>query len=84
MRLADDILCEQIIATARAMNRVGINQGKSGNVSARWADGLLVTPTGVAYDDLTTDDIVFVRADGTHEGRLLPSSEWQFHRDIYL
>ncbi|MBL8522707.1 MAG: class II aldolase/adducin family protein, partial [Betaproteobacteria bacterium] len=27
--------------------------------------------------------IVAMRMDGTHEGEVLPSSEWRFHRDIY-
>ena len=44
----------EVIATALAMNAMGINRGKSGNVSVRWResgfDGFLVTPTGVRYD----------------------------------
>jgi len=31
---------------------------------------------------LKPEDIVFMRFDGSHEGRRLPSSEWRFHRDI--
>ena len=38
---------KEIIATCLAMERLGINQGTSGNVSARWADGLLITPSGL-------------------------------------
>lgn len=80
-------LRESVIATARAMNALGINRGKSGNVSARWHrdafDGFLVTPSGLPYDETTPDDIVAVALDGTARGVRAPSSEWRFHRDIY-
>jgi L-fuculose-phosphate aldolase len=76
-----------IIATARAMNAAGINRGRSGNVSARTSvegiDGFLITPTGIAYDATTPDDIVAMTIDGTAHGHRLPTSEWRFHRDLY-
>jgi len=79
-----------VVATAREMNALGINRGKSGNVSARWRgtelDGYLITPTGMPYADTTPEDIVAMAldagADAGH-GQRLPSSEWRFHRDIY-
>ncbi len=72
-----------VISAARAMNALGLNRGTAGNVSARWRDGFLVTPTGMAYDETLPDDIVFVRRDGSWRGARRPSSEWRFHRDIY-
>lgn len=80
-------LRQQVIETARAMNAAGINANKAGNVSARCRrgaqDGFVVTPTGLPYNQLSTDDLVFVRlADGEPVGRRAPSSEWRFHRDI--
>ena len=76
-----------VIATALAMNARGINRGKSGNVSARLRadgfDGFVVTPTGLAYDEIEPDDIVPVTLGGEARGSRLPSSEWRFHRDIY-
>ncbi len=71
-----------IIAGCLEMNRLGINQGTSGNISVRHEDGLLITPTSIPYEDLAPEDIVRLSADGTPEGRHLPSSEWRFHRDI--
>lgn len=73
---------QALIATARRMNALGINQGKSGNLSRRIRGGFLVTPTGMAYDALEPADIVPMRFDGTYRGKRLPSSEWRFHRDI--
>ena len=76
-------LRREIISTALDMNRLGINQGKSGNVSARIATGFLVTPTGIAYAETTPEQIVSMTMDGAHGGTILPSSEWRFHRVIY-
>lgn len=74
---------KQIIATALRMNALGINRGKSGNVSARWKDGFLVTPSGLPYEQTKPADIVFVDAKAKSRGRRTPSSEWRFHFDIY-
>ena len=76
-------LRQQVIDTALKMNALGINQGKSGNVSARSNEGFLITPTGLPYEHTTPEDIVFMRLDGSCDGARLPSSEWRFHRDIY-
>lgn len=79
----ESALRRQIIATALAMNARGINRGKSGNVSTRWRDGFLITPSGLAYDEMKPSQIVFIDAGGVAYGKLAPSSEWRFHHDIY-
>ena len=73
---------ESIVAACLEMNRSGLNQGTSGNISVRWDDGLLITPTSLPYDRMTPDDIVFLGPDGRARGSHRPSSEWRFHRDI--
>lgn len=74
---------QSLIDHCRAMNDSGLSLNKSGNASLRWGDGLLITPTGRAYDRLQPEDIVFLEADGTcPPGQLGPSSEWRFHCDI--
>ena len=75
---------QAVLDTARAMNSVGLNQGASGNVSVRCDEGFLITPSGLAYDDCTADEMVLMDYDGKPTGDLAPSSEWRFHRDIYL
>jgi L-fuculose-phosphate aldolase len=72
-----------LVDHARRMNDLGINQGRSGNVSARWDDGFLVTPSAISYDDMGPNDLVRVRWDGSTEGEHPPSTEWRLHRDIY-
>jgi L-fuculose-phosphate aldolase len=79
----ESMLREGVIATALRMNAVGLNRGKSGNVSARTDAGFLVTPTGLPYESMRPEDIVALAQDGTVRGSRLPSSEWRFHRDIY-
>lgn len=66
------------------MNAAGINRGTAGNVSARCADGFIITPTGMAYDECVAGDMAKVGSDGTASGRRKPSSEWRFHHDIYI
>lgn len=70
----------EVLATARAMSARGLSPGRSGNVSVRHGEGMLITPSGVPYDEMTPQDIVAVAADGMPPaGALKPSSEWRFH-----
>ncbi len=63
---ADELwLRQEIIDTALAMSREGLSPGISGNVSARWDAGMLITPTGMGYDELIPEDIVFMDEKGT-------------------
>lgn len=77
-------LRQALVDHGRRMNETGINQGKTGNLSARLADGFLVTPSAIAYEALQPEDIVRMRWDGTYDGRRRPSTEWRLHRDIYV
>ncbi|NJM84616.1 MAG: class II aldolase [Tabrizicola sp.] len=78
----DELTLRQgMVATCRAMDAKGINQGTAGNLSARHGDGFLITPSSMPYDIMQPEDIVEMGWDGTYVGRR-PSSEWRFHRDI--
>ena len=77
-------LSQQVIDTCLAMNARGINQGSAGNVSVRYGDGFLITPSGMAYDRLQPEHIVLVDLDGNCRDELNPSSEWRMHYDIYV
>ena len=72
-----------IIDACLEMNRTGINQGTSGNISARVDGGLLITPSGVPYEEMTPDQVVLIDDDGGYYGDFLPSTEWRMHYDIY-
>ncbi|MDX2222458.1 MAG: class II aldolase/adducin family protein [Rhodospirillaceae bacterium] len=72
-----------LIDTCRRLQTSGLTVGTSGNVSVRRDDrSILISPTGVAYDALTPEDVPVLAFDGRWWGRLKPSSEWRFHRDI--
>lgn len=80
----EDKARKSVIATALAMSASGLSPGRSGNVSCRWGEGMLITPTGMAYDELDEKDIVFVDRDGSVPGKQRkPSSEWHFHLAAY-
>lgn len=73
-------------ALAEAAQRtvaLGLNRGAEGNVSLRWGEGFLITPSGLRNDTLKAGQMVYVDLDGGWRGPLKPSSEWRIHRDIY-
>ncbi len=75
---------EEVIKYAKMLNTENLSALRSGNISVRYNDGFLITPSGVKYSSLQIDDIVFVSLNGQFdEKKQKPSSEWKFHRDIY-
>lgn len=76
-------LARKIIDTCLEMTHLGLNQGTAGNISVRYQDGMLITPSGMPYEKMTEDDIVYVDNEGNFEAGKLPSSEWQFHLAVY-
>ncbi|WP_026280843.1 MULTISPECIES: L-fuculose-phosphate aldolase [unclassified Thioalkalivibrio] len=75
-------LREAVIHAGLETNRRGLNQGTSGNISVRLGDGMLITPSGVPYEALRPEDLVYVDAAGRWDPQRKPSSEWHFHRAI--
>lgn len=75
-------LAKQIIEACLKMREDGVNQGTAGNISVRYKDGMLITPSGMPYDIMTPNDIVFVNSKGEAEKDKIPSSEWRFHLSI--
>lgn len=78
----EHIARESVVAAARALDAQGLNRGTSGNVSLRFRDGLLITPSGLPTAGMRAEDVVAMGLDGTHPPDQKPSSEWRFHRDI--
>jgi L-fuculose-phosphate aldolase len=78
-------LREAIIAKCRWMNASGLNQGTSGNISARYEKRMLITPSATPYEAMKPEMIASMPIDsddGSWEGPLKPSTEWRFHLDI--
>jgi len=78
-------LRQQIIDQCLWMNANGLNQGTSGNISVRSGDRMLITPSGIPYEQLTPRDISSMPLYSDEyiwHGPHKPSSEWHFHRAI--
>lgn len=75
---------EQAVAAVRRLDAQGLNRGSTGNLSLRWGEGMLITPTGMGAEELRARDMVWLGWDGALRGDWQPSSEWHFHRAIYL
>ena len=82
----------KIIEYSLKLNSTNLSPLRSGNISLRSKEddmeGYLITPSGKKYDTLKPEDIVFMGLNNeevennTSDNK--PSSEWRFHRDIYL
>ena len=78
--MSESQLRAEIVAVAQAIDRAGFCPSKSGNVSARFSQGMLITPSGLPYAQTTPDDLIHLSLDGTVlSGARKPSSEWPFH-----
>ena len=81
----------KIIEYSLRLNSTNLSPLRSGNISLRSnekdIDGYLITPSGKKYESLKPEDIVFMGLNEEIEknnSELNPSSEWRFHRDIYV
>ena len=80
----------QIIEYSLKLNTTNLSPLRSGNISLRGKeddkDGYLITPSGKKYETLKSEDIVFMGLNDEEKNVSInkPSSEWRFHRDIYI
>ena len=81
----------RIIEFSLKLNSTNLSPLRSGNISLRSKeddrDGYLITPSGKKYETLKPEDIVFMSLNAEAENNdsdNKPSSEWRFHRDIYI
>jgi L-fuculose-phosphate aldolase len=80
--ISEQLLREQLLKIAQKLIATGLNKGTAGNASVRCEDGFLVTPSGMAVEDMSAASMVKMQFDGSFEADKIPSSEWRFHRDI--
>jgi L-fuculose-phosphate aldolase len=78
-------LDELLLQACRQIAAAGLNAGAAGNLSVRASEeGMLITPSGLPWQELEIDDLVSMQFDGSWSGSCPPSSEWRFHRDLYI
>lgn len=75
---------EALLETCHQLQAARLNHGAAGNVSVRVQDGFLITPSGVPVADMRPDSMVLLDSAGVVQSKGKPSSEWRFHKDIYL
>jgi len=80
---ADPALRDAATAAVKRLDALGLNRGSTGNLSVRAEGGFWITPTGMAPDELTPGDFVWLGDDGAVDGAWQPSTEWPFHRAVY-
>lgn len=73
-----------LVAAARSLTTQGLNRGTSGNIGVRLKTSFLITPSGVSADELSPEAMVEMDFSGATVGPGKPSSEWRFHRDIFV
>tara|TARA_B100000686_G_scaffold26734_1_gene26123 strand:+ start:574 stop:1236 length:663 start_codon:yes stop_codon:yes gene_type:complete len=89
----NDDLKKQVIEYSIKLNTTNLSPLRSGNLSIRakvdGEEGFYITPSGVKYENLKINDIVFLSINKEYDNltivnsSLNPSSEWRFHQDIY-
>ncbi len=79
-------LRRQIISTCLFLrDRLGYFIGTWGNISVRVEDGLLLTPSRMAYHELRPEDLVVVSwGSAVVKGHRLPTSEMALHHALML
>jgi len=75
---------QQLLATSQRMVELGLNRGTAGNASVRLGDGILITPSALPVAEMSTDSMVRMDLEGKVLQGGKPSSEWRFHRDIFV
>lgn len=79
-------LHDAVRQTAQRMAARGLARGSSGNISLRLPkERLLITASGIPYDELNVDQIIEIDYDGVQYSRQDedPSSEWRMHVEVY-
>jgi L-fuculose-phosphate aldolase len=74
----------ELVRACRRLAASGMVTGTSGNLSARAAERVVITPTGARFDELASGDLAVVDLNGhLLEGRLAPTSELDLHLNVY-
>lgn len=82
MQLADER--KRLLDYCLRMQADQLTVGTSGNLSIRSGAKIAITPSGVAYDDLTPEAICVIDLNGRHvDGDLEASSEVPMHTSVY-
>jgi L-fuculose-phosphate aldolase len=74
---------QELVRAYREVVDLGLTELSSGNLSVRFGEGMLISPTGASGDSIREDSLVYVGADDAWDPGQRPSSEWQLHARVY-
>ena len=58
--MSESSLRKNIIKYSKLLNETNLSPLRSGNISVRYKDGFLITPSGVKYKNLKSNDIILL------------------------
>jgi ribulose-5-phosphate 4-epimerase/fuculose-1-phosphate aldolase len=73
----------QIVALGKSMFARRLTFGRTGNISVRDGDDIIVTPTGGSLGTLDPEELSAIDASGRHTGGPAPSKEAFLHAAVY-
>ena len=73
----------QLAEQYKHLESIGLNELSSGNVSCRFGDNMLISPSGATGSNISSEQVVEVPLAGEWQGARTPSSEWRMHAAIY-
>lgn len=73
----------QLVEQYKHVEKIGLNELASGNLSVRFGENMLISPSGATSENISVDTIVEVSLNGEWKGDRKPSSEWRMHAAIY-
>ena len=85
MATTEKALRESIVATAARLAQAGFGGASGGDISARFADAILITPSGAPYGALRAPTLALMPLSGEYgawKGPTKPAGEWRIHLDI--
>ncbi len=85
MATTEKALREAIVAAAARIADAGFGGASGGDISARFSDSILVTPSGAPYRTLRPPMLALMPLGGEYgawKGPTKPASEWRIHLDI--
>lgn len=83
MTAIEAALRETLAETYCSIERLGLSICRSGNVSVRFEDRMLITPAGADGSTIKPEAVVEATFDGRVREGGRPSSEWSMHAEIY-
>lgn len=81
--ISEDTLRQALADSYRRLADLGLNTGSAGNISCRFDDGALISPSGADAHNIDAQAVVSITMDGENRSPGIPSSEWSMHTAIY-